>query len=104
MHSIEDQLIDNQNSDTSLPDNYSNIGMCSTSTMLNISEKIQEILDRNSGQFVFPHIIIGIADTTIDDCYDEEVMQNEIVPYFFPPKTQYHVEIESLETDSHKIL
>ncbi|GFS88014.1 hypothetical protein NPIL_33621, partial [Nephila pilipes] len=63
---------DYQNTDNPLLDNYSNNGMCSSTTELNISEKIQEILDRNSGQFVFPHIIIGIADTPIDDCYDEE--------------------------------
>ncbi|GFS96789.1 hypothetical protein NPIL_676851, partial [Nephila pilipes] len=85
MHSNQDQLRDNQNSDTSLHDNHTNNGMCSSTTELNTSEKSQESFDRNFGHYVFPHRISGSADTPIDDCYDEEAMQNEVAPNIFLP-------------------
>ncbi|GFU32998.1 hypothetical protein NPIL_554671 [Nephila pilipes] len=102
MHSVQDQLRDNQNSYIPLSDNHTNNGMCSSTTTSNTSEKSQEIFDRNFGHYVFPHRITDSADNLKDNCYEVKAMQNEVVPNIFVPQTHSYVEIESNETDHTK--
>ncbi|GFT56288.1 hypothetical protein NPIL_626791, partial [Nephila pilipes] len=102
MHSIQDQLRDNQNSYIPLSDNHTNNGMCSSTTTSNTSEKSQEIFDRNFGHYVFPHIITDSADNLKDNCYEGKAMENEVVPNIFLPQTHSYFEIESNETDHTK--
>ncbi|GFT69904.1 hypothetical protein NPIL_453101, partial [Nephila pilipes] len=101
MHSIQEELGGNHFSDTPLPDNYSNNGLCSTTTISNISDRSKETLD---GCMLndFSENAVDAEYTPMNVCIDGKTMSYDVAHGMLQPEIQSTEEIESHEPDQTK--